>query len=97
MSVEGSLAHIACPAQVSPRTLAEDRASSVCAVVAADWGIGVPGTERIVVDIGVVPLGGYPAPALTAAFARSRADDPRVILGVGSEAATCQFDLHAGA
>ena len=41
-------------------------------------------TERIDVGIGVVPLDGYPAPALAAGLARSRADDPRVILGVGS-------------
>lgn len=41
-------------------------------------------TNRVEIGIGVVPLNGYPAPALAAGFARGRADDPRVVIGVGS-------------
>jgi alkanesulfonate monooxygenase SsuD/methylene tetrahydromethanopterin reductase-like flavin-dependent oxidoreductase (luciferase family) len=43
-------------------------------------------TERIAIGTGVVPLNGYPAPALATQLAGGAADDPRVILGIGSGA-----------
>jgi alkanesulfonate monooxygenase SsuD/methylene tetrahydromethanopterin reductase-like flavin-dependent oxidoreductase (luciferase family) len=41
-------------------------------------------TERIEIGTGVVPLNGYPSQALAAQLAGRGADDPRVIVGIGS-------------
>jgi alkanesulfonate monooxygenase SsuD/methylene tetrahydromethanopterin reductase-like flavin-dependent oxidoreductase (luciferase family) len=41
-------------------------------------------TDRIDIGTGVIPLAGYPPASLAAELAHGRADDPRVILGVGS-------------
>ena len=41
-------------------------------------------TESIAIGTGVIPLAGYPPAALAAGLAGGRADDPRVLLGVGS-------------
>src|SRR5688572_27097602 len=41
-------------------------------------------TDRIEVGVGVIPLDGYPAATLAARLHGGRADDPRVVLGVGS-------------
>ncbi|MEO8692343.1 MAG: LLM class flavin-dependent oxidoreductase [Acidimicrobiales bacterium] len=41
-------------------------------------------TEHIAIGTGVIPLAGYPPAALAAGLAGGRADDPRVLIGVGS-------------
>lgn len=41
-------------------------------------------TERIEIGVGVIPLDGYPPATLAARLEGGRADDPRVVLGVGS-------------
>ncbi|HUP72780.1 MAG TPA: hypothetical protein VM282_07005 [Acidimicrobiales bacterium] len=44
------------------------------------------GTHRIEIGVGVIPLDGYPAPTLAASLRGGRADDSRIVLGVGSGA-----------
>jgi hypothetical protein len=41
-------------------------------------------TQRIDIGVGVIPLAGYPPATLAASLAGGRADDSRVVLGVGS-------------
>ena len=43
-------------------------------------------TDGIDIGVGVIPLSGYPAATLASRLRGSRADDPRVVLGVGSGA-----------
>jgi alkanesulfonate monooxygenase SsuD/methylene tetrahydromethanopterin reductase-like flavin-dependent oxidoreductase (luciferase family) len=53
---------------------------------AALLGAARAGTRRIEIGTGVVPLNGYPSAALAAQLASRGADDPRVIIGIGSGA-----------
>ena len=44
----------------------------------------IAGTDRIEIGVGVIPLDGYPPATLAARLVGGRADDSRVVLGIGS-------------